>query len=241
MKRLLFAGIAAVVLGSATALAADMPVKAAPAPAPVFNWTGFYGGANGGYGWNVDPILADTAVGPIPGAKPNGWFGGGQLGYNWQTTPNWVWGIETDLQGADISDSKVAAPGVLFNSSRLTYFGTVRGRIGYAMDRTLLYFTGGFAYGHLHDEICCALRTFNGTATGYALGGGLEYKLNPAWSVKLEYQYLNFGHNDATLAGVSACTLAGVVCREDAFHTVRLGLNYKFGDPWGKAPVVAKY
>jgi outer membrane immunogenic protein len=120
-------------------------------------------------------------------------------------------------------------PGVLFESSHLDYFGTVRGRLGYAFGSTLLYGTGGFAYGKLHDDICCLARTFDGTVTGYVVGGGLEYKFNPAWSLKAEYQYINFGRNDATLAGVSVCTLTGVKCEDDAFHTVRIGLNYHFG------------
>jgi outer membrane immunogenic protein len=164
----------------------------------------------------------------VPASNPRGWFGGGQIGYNLQGLihPNLVLGIEADFQGASLSDSNTGPAG--FGNARLSSFGTVRGRAGYAFDRLLPYFTGGFAWGHLHEEICCLLRTFDGNVRGYALGGGVEYKFMPAWSVKFEYQYLNFGHNDATLTGVSVCTLGTVICRQDAFHTIRIGLNYHF-------------
>jgi outer membrane immunogenic protein len=166
------------------------------------SWAGFYGGVNVGYGWS--PSNDQLALsGDFPtGLSPEGGFGGGQIGYNWQVG-HLVFGAEADLQGADISDRVHDFNfGDNFHSS-LDYFGTIRGRLGYAFDRTLVYATAGFAYGGVHNTVNGPLLLgapyrFDGTATGYVLGAGVEYKFNPAWSVKGEYQYINLGTNDPT-------------------------------------------
>ncbi len=118
--------------------------------------------------------------------------------------PHLVLGVEADFQGADITDSVTVGtnPNVTVKSS-LDWFGTVRGRIGYAFDRTLVYGTGGFAYGDIKDELSAAVtirdHTYAGsvsdqtTSTGYVVGGGVEHKFSPSWSVKAEYQYINLG------------------------------------------------
>lgn len=169
---------------------------------------------------------------PFHGLSPEGGFGGGQIGYNWQGIwhPHLVLGIEADIQGAGIEDK--GTDGVLNYKSSLDWFGTVRGRIGYAADRALVYFTGGFAYGGVRNSVSNAGvdYSFSGTATGYVLGGGLEYKITPAWSVKAEYQYINLGKNDPVSAGGFAFTsLPTTTLDDDAYHTVRVGLNYHFG------------
>jgi outer membrane immunogenic protein len=167
---------------------------------------------------------------------PSGGFAGGQIGYNWQGIwrPDLVLGIEADIQGAGIDDQ--ARDLGLLIQSRLDWFGTVRGRIGYAMNSTLLYATGGFAFGGLdktdRDDIVPNNFRFSSTATGYVLGGGIEHQISPAWSLKGEYQYLNFGKNDLTDAVFGAITLpnnGGAKLHDDDFHTVRVGLNYHFG------------
>jgi outer membrane immunogenic protein len=200
-------------------------------------WAGFYGGVNVGYGWSPNSDQLALAGDSPTGLSPAGGFGGGQIGYNWQFG-HMVIGAETDLQGADISDR---VQDVNFGDnfhSRLDWFGTVRGRIGYAFDRTLLYATAGFAYGGIHNRVDGPVLMgspyrFDGTATGYALGAGLEYKLNPAFSIKGEYQYINLGTNDPTnAAGAPYSTIAGggfATVKDDEFHTLRLGLNYRFG------------
>ena len=106
-------------------------------------WSGFYIGVNGGYGWTAND-------GPL---APEGGFGGGQIGYNWQGLfgySPWVIGIEADIQGAGISDSVSDVLGSQENS--LNWFGTVRGRIGYAAGPALIYATGGFAYGEVQAK-----------------------------------------------------------------------------------------
>ena len=155
-------------------LAADMPLKAPPPPpAPVFSWTGWYVGGNVGYSWgkadtdfNAAPVMVTTSAPAsitIPGfagsqsVKPEGIIGGGQFGYNWQFSPNWVVGLETDIQGSGEKASNnfsaivdaVTGAAVTNYEAKILWFGTVRGRIGYASDRVMLYATGGLAYGEV--------------------------------------------------------------------------------------------
>jgi outer membrane immunogenic protein len=199
----------------------------------VQSWAGFYVGVNGGGAWSADKQFAVPPA--FHGIDPQGGFGGGQIGYNWQGIwhPHLVLGVEADIQGAGIDD-KATALGATFKS-HLDWFGTVRGRLGYAFGPSLLYATGGFAYGGLRNEIDTGGIAFKNhdTATGYTVGGGWEYKFNPAWSVKAEYQYINLGRNDpsanvgAPFGTVNLCTFGvGLVCHDDAFHTVRAGINY---------------
>ena len=185
-------------------------------PPPVYvaapTWSGFYIGVNGGYGWTAND-------GPL---APSGGFGGGQIGYNWQGLfgySPWVIGIEADIQGAGISDS------AYYRENSLNWFGTVRGRIGYAFGPALLYATGGFAYGEVESKWDGF--SVSETQTGYVVGGGLEYKFNPAWSVKAEYQFINLDASDLNGAG----PLNGNWGNSDRseINTFRVGLNYAVG------------
>ncbi len=212
------AGLLGLTLTSALALTANAAdiyrggLKDGPAPAyaPVETWTGLYVGVNGGYGW---------ASGDNSDFSPSGGFAGGQVGYNWQGVLGlgrpWVLGIEADLQGSGISDSY---DGVEVS---LNYFGTVRGRVGYAIDRTLLYVTGGLAYGEV--EAKAGPFSASDTQTGYVIGGGIEYKLNPAWSLKGEYQFISLDAND------TVGSLQGDNSDRSEVHTLRVGLNYHVG------------
>ena len=233
MKKI-YAGLLGLTLTSALALSAnaadyyrgglkDGPPPPPPPPAYVqVNWSGFYVGFNGGYGWTSNSGPYDLS--------PSGGFGGGQVGYNWQGAfgfgGSWVLGIETDIQGAGISDS-VSVPGAYAENS-LNWFGTVRGRVGYAFGPTLVYFTGGFAFGEVESKGAVAgLGAWNvtDTQTGYVLGGGLEYRFNPAWSVKGEYQFISLDAN------TNAGPLSGNYYNTDRseIDTIRIGLNYHIG------------
>ncbi len=251
---------ASVVVLSASANAADMYVPAASGPGGykdvpyVETWAGFYAGVNGGYAW---PDIGDTIVKtfPDPGAttsvfntykdklQPEGAFGGGQIGYNLQRN-QFVFGLEADIQGGDIRDS--ATTSVPFccgtikrrSSLDLNWFGTVRGRIGYAFDRSLVYATGGFAYGNADASYSYDDGSYSGNGskseilTGYSVGGGVEHKLSPAWSIKAEYQYINLGSIDKTFSlGTTSDGPYSAKGESDvAFHTVRVGLNYHIGN-----------
>ncbi len=187
------------------------------------------------------PTIAD------PNFGSSGGFGGGQLGYNWQRG-RLVFGIEADIQASGINGSGTetvtdsGGSGIADAKNSLDWFGTVRGRLGYTFDNALVYGTGGFAYGAVRDKLSVTA-SYGGssatqtvqedrTATGYAVGGGMEYALNPAWSLKAEYQYINLGNDK--LAGTEVLTTGGVTVTatgqanfDHAYNTVRLGVNYR--------------
>ncbi len=219
LKRVILTAASVIAL-TAAANAADMYVPGAATggykDAPVATWTGIYVGVNGGYAWSE--TSDQLATGPFGGLAPEGGFGGGQIGYNVQRD-RIVFGIEADIQGAGISASGSDA-GLDQFKSELDYFGTVRGRLGYAFDRTLVYATGGLAYGEVKNSAVQAATgdnySIDKTAVGYVLGGGVEYKIGGAWSVKGEYQYINLGKNDPTFAGVCYSNVGGTV-NDDAY------------------------
>jgi outer membrane immunogenic protein len=227
MKKM-YAGFLGLTITSALALSANATdvyrggLKDGPAPAyvAVTTWNGFYGGLNVGSGWTADDNTSDIS--------PSGFFGGGQIGYNWQGAlglgPQWVLGVEADLQGAGISDSVTYRGGDTYENS-LNWFGTVRGRVGYAIDRTLFYVTGGLAYGEVETK--GAGFDLTSTQTGYVVGGGVEYQFNPAWSVKGEYQYISLDAND------SVGPLSGGLNDRSEVHTLRLGVNYHLAQGYG--------
>lgn len=260
--------IAAFALAAFSAQAADMytgkgGMKDAPAYDPVPNWTGFYFGANGGYAWSaksstVNLTVIEGAAAPDPSANfsMQGGFGGGQIGYNLQQD-RFVYGIEADFQGAgiqgkrDIEDISVSGrvAGAAEAKSNLGWFGTVRGRLGYTYGSSLLYATGGFAYGGAKDELTLALASLNAldartdtvnqtkTLTGYTVGGGIETMLTPSWSAKAEYQYIDLGSTSldhsidlAHYLRQPAVYDTGIASAkfEHQYHTVRVGLNYRF-------------
>ena len=172
----IFAGTGLSLASSGLALAADMVVKAPPPPAPVYGWTGFYVGGNIGYSWGKasgdlnDPAIAFfSGLGSLPTSfseslKPKGAIAGGQFGYNCQINPTWVVGLEADLQTSDEharSSQSASTGGASAGGStsstvdttfegRISWFGTARARTGCLLIRpptTLLYGTGGFAFG----------------------------------------------------------------------------------------------
>jgi outer membrane immunogenic protein len=251
-KTFVAASVAALLGMGAAASAADVysggSMKDGPVSlyAPVSSWTGFYAGVNGGYAWGSDSKLSlDGAcdnrrrcpgveeLDPSTKLSPSGGFGGGQIGYNWQSG-HLVLGVEADIQGSGIGDKRSVAGGLINLNSDLDWFGTVRGRLGYASGPLLLYATGGFAYGGIRNEVNFTppvniLFKDHDTATGLVVGGGYEHKFSPAWSIKTEYQFINLGRNDPIAFGVNLCTPGQFKCHDDAFHTVRAGLNYHFG------------
>jgi outer membrane immunogenic protein len=219
LRKFLLATVATVAfanIASAADMPARMPAKAVPYLA-VYNWTGFYVGANVGYGWG-----RDTAGGSS--TNLNGVIGGGQIGYNWQMN-NLVLGLETDFQG---SGQRASASGTILGTpvsvtERVRYFGTVRGRLGYAWDRTLLYVTGGYAYTNVGGDLTVGAFTSssNTTKSGYTVGAGVEYAFAGPWSVKAEYLYVDSGTTNLTVAGLSA----DVHVKN---NIGRVGINYRF-------------
>lgn len=227
---------AAAVLASTSALAADLGRIYTKAPvvavAPTYNWSGFYVGIQGGGAFGQS--RHDFDGGTHGSFDVNGGFIGGTLGLNWQAANSpWVFGIEADGAGAWLRGSTPGTPSSCGEcSTRVDAFGTVRGRIGYAWDRWMLYGTGGAAIANIRG----AERSFVGelTRTGWTAGGGIEWALAQNWSVKIEYLHLDFGQRNTYAAG-AGLTPHSVSYKADL---VRAGVNYRFN--WG-APVVAAY
>jgi outer membrane immunogenic protein len=237
MTKQLMIGIATLLALSGAAAAADLPTRKGPPPPPpppIFTWTGFYLGADVGGAWALDrvsPTIADGGTFPRHNTlSPGGIFGGATIGYNYQIG-NIVLGAEGDGGYMNIQKSK---PDVLGGTEvdhlQSGAYGDITGRLGYSFfDRALVYAKGGFAVygGEAHTTTGIAGFTVNdtGTFTGWTIGGGLEYKIDAAWSIKGEYQYFNFGSQNATLTGAP-----GVFPykNELSINTVKFGINYKF-------------
>lgn len=272
MKKVLLGTVCGLGL-AAPAVAADMsfPVKALPVAAvPAFSWTGFYIGANVGYGGDKfrypfsafqrqlqaeAPALELRIDGNLT-LNSSGFFGGGQIGYNYQFSNNVVAGIEGDFEWSGI-EGRLAGTGLftangnLIGStsfdvgSEVEWFGTIRGRIGYAWDRIFLYATGGAAYGKVRSHGNFNIGNANGpvgpltgvvsasdTQWGWTAGAGLEYALTRAWSFKTEYLYLDLGSQ--TLFSNTVVDVANGFFASSSMdvstklHTVKAGVNYRF-------------
>lgn len=265
MRTLLALTIAVAVLvsigspGEADATSGDEAAAAVPASA--HNWTGLYAGANIGYGWGWEAIRVSGDAGSTEAALragvlprsladgPDGIIGGGQVGYNFQIS-RWVLGIETDLQGADISEREsvsTAVPGffpyVTKASQTLDLLGTVRGRVGYAVtDPLLLYVTSGFAYGHVAlsasalNPGCAGVCTDGSTSAlnaGWTIGAGLEYAFGRRWSLRAEYLYYDLGNRSTRLTDILGRSPGVFQTYSADFSSgiVRFGLNYRVFGP----------
>ena len=239
---------------SGSAFAADMPLKAVPyVPS---SWTGAYWGLTVGWGY-LDSTVTNSATafcnptlggcpdfgpalaGAIPASypvNPNGFLGGVEFGYNWQVG-RFVYGFETDFDGANISGSSTTAlvsvpvGGATTNvvgmaAERLSYLGTVRARLGWTpLDPLLFYATGGFAYGGVKSSMqltegvigpcfcgpsTSVLTNSSSTLTGWTVGGGVEWMFAPHWTVKGEYLYYDLGSSSYALPTLTQVNGVGV-------------------------------
>ena len=209
-------------LGATSAMAADLParmVTKAPAYVPAFSWTGFYLGGNVGYGFGR---TKGTLAGVGGNFDVDGIVGGGQIGANYQVG-QWVFGVEADYQGADVTGNNALL------RSHLDSYGTVRGRLGYAWDRWMVYGTGGYAFdGNLKETALATGTSISRSLDGWAAGAGVEYAFMPNWSAKLEYLHVDLDDRNYAFAGCGVGTCRG----GDRVDTVRVGVNYRF---WGGA------
>ena len=213
---------AAIAMAASSALAADLPVKSAPmrVAEPLPTWTGFYIGLNGGLGYQQDQLnltgLDDAgafaiATGLVPGqinTRGGGGLFGGTVGYNWQVMPQWVLGIEGDIDWTGIKGNgqQALAFGPLAltttGESKLNWLGTVRGRVGYLLaPATMIFATGGIAFGEVETNVLTTLTAGpfsaqaalnqSSTKTGWTVGGGFEHQFWGHWSLKAEYRYVD--------------------------------------------------
>jgi opacity protein-like surface antigen len=245
--------LVAATFGAARADDLPIPVKAAPAPptAAPWNWTGFYIGGHIG-GALENSTLADPfgAVSFGDNVRSPAFIGGGQVGANYQIG-NVVLGAEADLSWADSSGDNTCfgiSGGHFFASNcgvAPDLFGTITGRLGYTFGPTLLYAKGGAAWEQ--NNVNMIVNNNPGShvltsasqygAWGWTVGGGVEYALTPAWSLKLEYDYLGFGTSSVATPYVPGNPLPGhpvalTAGLSDNVQEVKLGVNYRFGaDP----------
>lgn len=244
---------------SVTAMSADLPMRApavAPAPAvlaPIFTWSGFYVGAHVGGAWGdkdftrIDGSGGEEGNGNVRSFDIDGMLAGGQVGYNFQAG-NFVFGVEGDLActGVDGGFAGTNAYGPASWNADMNWLGTVTGRIGYAFDNVLVYVKGGAAWAdedYTHPATNSRLEAMyysgGNTRTGWTLGAGVEYGFAPNWSFKVEYNYVDFGSKNVTLAEASSDRWVTFDVDQN-MHIVKAGLNYRFGGA-AAAPVVARY
>jgi outer membrane immunogenic protein len=203
--RLVAATVLALIGIGAPAQAADIYGRPRPytvqAPLNMYNWAGPYVGANFGY-----------ATGDVTNSvvNPAGFAGGIQGGHNWQFG-QWVVGLEGDFQGSGADDRFAAWK---FSNP---WFGTLRGRGGYAINNILIYGTGGLAFGNVRAEAFNFTETH--TAAGWTLGVGAEVGITQNWSAKAEYLFVNLNNSQFALTGLP---------HGYQFNLVRLGVNYRF-------------
>ncbi len=259
--------LAAAATLAGTAFAAE-PV--APPPVPVFTWTGLYVGGQIGYAWGHDPVIwtgisndDELAFGAFT-HTPQGVIGGAHVGYNLQYNPWLVIGLEGSVDGTSLSNTRAVpandifldTPGIITSRSEADVQGSLRGRVGIALDRVLLYGTGGVAFTGFNTTIVdttgffvgspltnanfsTANATFTNTRVGYTAGGGLEYAVTNNWWVRAEYRYTDFHHTtDFPFVGTLPFNDSFVFLRHHLTENqVQVGFSYRF-DWTIPAPVV---
>jgi outer membrane immunogenic protein len=223
MKRMVLAGFVMLTAGAlaGSAAAADMgrpyqqPYVKAPIYNPVFTWTGFYLGLNGGGGWGRSTWDRTGSL------DLSGGVIGGTAGFNWQTGQV-VLGIEGDVDWSGVSGTIVTncAAGC---ATQNDWLGTVRGRVGYSFDRFLPYITGGLAAGNI-KATTPGFAGATQTNLGWTIGAGLEVAIVGNWSAKAEYLHIDLGNFNCGLA----CGLATTDNVSFQADLVRGGVNYKF-------------
>jgi len=236
MRRSPLWALGALVAFASVASAADLPTPAyrpaykAPifSPAPAYSWTGFYIGVHGGYGWSEFSGSDPTGTGT---GQAKGWLAGAQLGYNYQIG-SFVIGAAGEYSWADVKvvqDNPFGTGGQA--SLKNDYFATLALRLGYAMDRWLIYGKGGAAWTRDKWDVTDGIGGFangNFNRSGWLLGAGIEYGFWNNWSAKLEYNYLHFGSITEMLNTGGGLAVVGPATASLHTHLLKVGINYRF-------------
>jgi outer membrane immunogenic protein len=252
--------VAATLSGSAFA-AEPAPL---PPPVPIFTWTGLYVGGQIGYAWGRDPVSwsgissdDELAAGTFS-QTPQGVIGGAHVGYNLQYNQWLVLGVEGSVDGTSLSHTLAVpvndifgdTPGSITATDKGNVQGSLRGRIGIAFDRALIYGTGGVAFAGFNTTLVDTTgffttvpgtnATFSNTRAGWTAGGGIEYAVTDNWWVRAEYRYSNFGNTtDFPFAGALPFADSFVFLRHHLTENqVQAGFTYRF-DWTGPGPAVA--
>ena len=226
MKGFLLASALLSLIGG-QALAAD---AIGSEPATVHDWSGVYVGGQIGYGFGRTNAVFSSPNTPTFQASQDydidGFLGGVQVGYNYQIN-SMVLGVEADIAGADIKghsgEINVGVRGDTYDT-KVDWFGTLRASAGYAFDNSLIYGTGGLAYGSVENRYLDGpFNSFSekGTKTGWTLGAGLEQAFTDHWSANVEYLYVDLRDQTIDYGGSNTEF-------DNKFSTVKIGMNYKF-------------
>jgi outer membrane immunogenic protein len=253
MKKFLLGTVGVVALGmaapaSAADLAARPYTKAPPMVAAIYDWSGFYIGANGGWGtsrkcWDINNDLG-FAVSPAfrEGCHDaSGGVAGGQIGYRWQSS-GWVFGLEAQGDWADLRGTNTSlflGPGFI-NRSKIDAFGLFTGQVGYAWNNVLWYVKGGGAvtedkYDGFFTGTGIVFDRAKETRWGGTVGTGIEFGFAPNWSVAVEYDHLFMGNRDVNLTFADGTFSRTDRIRQDV-DLITARINYRWG-----GPVIAKY
>jgi outer membrane immunogenic protein len=254
MKKFLLGTVGLLALGLAPASAADLAArpytKAPPMVAAIYDWSGFYIGANGGWGSSRSCWDFTTPAGEFRNREgchdATGGTVGGQIGYRWQAN-SWVYGLEAQGNWADLHGRNVSEAFPTFaNDSRVDSFGLFTGQLGYAWDATLLYVKGGAAVTsnrYRAFDVATGLQATNNvndTRWGGVVGVGLEYAFAPNWSLGFEYDHMFMGDSSHAFLNNGVVDPAGRFFGTDKINQdvdlVTARINYRWG-----GPAVARY
>lgn len=219
-----------------TAVAADLSPYAPPqfaiepAYRPAFTWSGFYVGLQGGYSWgrtNAETTSVGSGETQTTSYDTGGFLGGAHAGFNWQAGSNLVLGVETDLEASRSDGSGIGTLGAV-HFANIDWMGSLRGRIGYAAGNTLLYATGGLAYGGVSFDRALTVGaarylSHSDWRTGWTLGAGVEHAIASNVTLRLEYRYTDFGKDQ--FATQTSGLIDGTEVTQSA---IRAGLSFKF-------------
>jgi outer membrane immunogenic protein len=237
MRGTLVAAAAIVVAATGYGHAADLPTSSLPPPLPaaVYNWTGVYLGINGGFGTG-NSNWSDGPVGTTGNFPISGYLIGGTAGFNYQIG-EYVFGIEGDGDWTNLNGNSGSTCGAITAvltppvscQTQSQWLGTVRGRVGYAFDRILLYGTAGAAFGNIQTGLNPPSTFDSSVEAGWTVGAGLEFAFAQSWTAKVEYLFVDLPNAACTTVGNCAGAAGSIVSFNES--VIRAGLNFKFG-PW---------
>jgi outer membrane immunogenic protein len=254
MKKFLLSAVGLTVLGIAPTLAADLPAplptysKAPAIVAPVYNWSGFYIGINGGGASSRECFTITSAAGNAVNPNSEGCHSatggllGGQVGYRWQMS-NWVFGVEGQGDWANLKGSNSSLTVIIpyTNQTKVDAIGLFTGQIGYSWNNALLYLKGGaavtnnkyssfFPVGNVFAAAGVPFNAASDTRWGGAIGGGIEIGFAPSWSVGVEYDHLFMGNPSVTFPATSNA-MGRIDNIRQGVDTGTVRVNYRFGGP----------
>lgn len=225
--RALFIAVATLAIGG-HAWSADLrPPPPAYAPGP-YNWSGYYLGANLGYGAaQVDLTATGGGVNAATSNSFSGLIGGMQFGANYQFG-QFVLGAEADVDAN--TQSNTISTGVLTGTEQVPWFATFRGRAGVAFDRFLVYGTAGGAAVELRSNLTVAGNSSSTTGlhAGWTAGGGLEFGITDYVTARLEYLYLDTSTDNAAFISAGTPAMTTTITGHVQENLVRAGINVLF-------------